>query len=114
MTEVVVPTSTTCARQVKAYLLALESLLQGSRAVFNLGNGGGFSVREVIDAAERVTGRKIPMVVAPRRAGDPARLVADASLAHQELGWRPQYSELEQIISHAWQWEQKLAQRFSS
>ncbi len=99
----------------QAHLLALESLLQGGgSAAFNLGNGGGFSVREVIDAAERVTGRKIPVVVAPRRSGDPARLVADASLAHQELGWRPQYSELEQIIRHAWQWEQTLAQRFSS
>ncbi len=99
----------------QAHLLALESLLQGGgSAAFNLGNGGGFSVREVMAAAERVTGRKIPVVVAPRRAGDPARLVADASLAHQELGWRPQYSELEQIIRHAWQWEQKLAQRFSS
>ena len=98
-----------------AHLLALESLLQGgSRAAFNLGNGGGFSVREVIDAAERVTRRKIPVVVAPRRAGDPARLVADSSLAQQELGWRPRYSELEQIIRHAWQWEQKLVQRFSS
>jgi len=99
----------------QAHLLALERLLQGgSSAAFNLGNGGGFSVREVIDAAERVTGRKIPVSVAPRRAGDPARLVADASLAQRELGWRPQYSELEQIIRHAWQWEQKLAQRFSS
>jgi len=54
------------------------------------------------------------VVIAPRRAGDPARLVADASLAHQELGWRPQHSELEQVIHHAWQWEQKLSQRFSS
>lgn len=99
----------------QAHLLALESLLQsGGNAAFNLGNGGGFSVREVIDTAERVTGRKIPVVVAPRRAGDPARLVADASLAQRELGWRPQFSELEQIIHHAWQWEQKLAQRFSS
>lgn len=99
----------------QAHLLALERLLQGgSSAAFNLGNGGGFSVREVIDTAERVTGRKIPVVVAPRRAGDPARLVADASLAQRELGWRPQFSELEQIIHHAWQWEQKLDQRFSS
>lgn len=99
----------------RAHLLALESLLQGGgSAAYNLGNGGGFSIREVIDAAERVTGRKIPVVTAPRRAGDPARLVADATLARKELGWRPQYGELEQIIRHAWQWEQKLARRFSS
>lgn len=99
----------------QAHLLALERLLRGgSRAAFNLGNGGGFSVREVMAAAERVTGRKIPVSVAPRRAGDPARLVADASFAHRELGWKPQYSELEQIIRHAWTWEQKLAQRVSS
>lgn len=99
----------------QAHLLALERLLQGgSSGVFNLGNGGGFSIREVIAVAGSVSGRNIPVVVAPRRAGDPARLVADASLAHQELGWRPQYSELEQIIRHAWHWEQKLAQRFSS
>ena len=99
----------------QAHLLALERLLQGGgSAAYNLGNGSGFSVREVIAAAEHVTGIKIPVVVAPRRAGDPARLVADASLAQRELGWRPQYSELEQIIRHAWQWEQKLAQRFSS
>ncbi len=70
-----------------------------------LGNGNGFSVKKVIDAAEQVTGRKITVVNGPRRDGDPARLVADSRLARQKLGWRPQYADLATIIEHAWKWE---------
>jgi len=75
---------------------------------FNLGNGSGFSVFEVIDSVRRVTGREIAVEIAPRRSGDPARLVADATRATAELGWRPQYPELDTIVAHAWRWEQSL------
>lgn len=89
-----------------AHWLALQSLMSGGGSQsYNLGNGNGFSVREVIDAAEQVTGRKIPVVTASRREGDPARLVADSTLAQQKLCWKPQFSELQSIIEHAWKWE---------
>jgi UDP-glucose-4-epimerase len=71
---------------------------------FNLGNGSGFSVRQVIEAARQVTGRQIEFELAPRRAGDPAVLVAASTKAHRELGWRPQYTELPPIIESAWRW----------
>ena len=92
-----------------AHLLALEYLERGgaSRA-FNLGNGNGCSVKEVIASVERVTGRRIAVVYGPRRPQDPAALVADASQARQLLGWRPAYSDLDTIVAHAWAWEQKL------
>lgn len=79
----------------------------GETAVFNLGNGGGYSVKQVIQAAEAVTGKSVPVQYGPRRAGDPARLVADATRARSVLGWQPQYAELEIIVRHAWAWEQK-------
>ena len=94
-----------------AHRLAIDGLMQGKASnAYNLGNGSGFSVAEVIAAAERVTGRTIPVTDQPRRAGDPPRLVADARRARDELGWRPQYDSLDTIIAHAWAWEQKLAQ----
>jgi UDP-glucose 4-epimerase len=90
----------------EAHLLALQSLLKGgSSQRYNLGNGNGFSVQEVIDTARRVTGRPIAVRDAPRREGDPARLVADATLARQQLGWVPQFPDLEAIVAHAWAWE---------
>jgi UDP-glucose 4-epimerase len=90
----------------EAHLLALDRLLQGgASAAFNLGNGNGFSVQQVIDTACEATGKAIPVKDAPRREGDPARLVADAALARKELGWNPRYDELETIVRHAWQWE---------
>lgn len=93
---------------VDAHALALDYLQQGGEsAAFNLGNGNGFSVQAVIDAARRVTGREIPLVDAPRRPGDPPRLVADASQARAVLGWQPRYADLETIVAHAWAWEQK-------
>lgn len=92
----------------QAHLLALERLDgTGQSAAYNLGNSRGYSVKEVIETAERVTGRSIPVVRAPRREGDPAVLVADSTRAISELGWRPQYSDLETIVRHAWNWEQK-------
>jgi UDP-glucose 4-epimerase len=70
-------------------------------------------VKEVIDAPCKVTGSRVAVVKAPRRAGDPARLVADCTRARKELGWRPRYSGLETIIQHAWAWERKTAARFA-
>ncbi|MBP5980836.1 MAG: UDP-glucose 4-epimerase GalE [Halomonas sp.] len=92
----------------EAHLLALEYLWQGGEiAAFNLGNGGGFSVQQVIDTIEHVTGYAVPFENTSRRSGDPARLVADAQLAKKTLGWAPRYSGLPTIIKHAWQWEVK-------
>ncbi len=92
----------------QAHLLALQHLLNGgdSRA-YNLGNGTGFSVKQVIDMAQQITGMNIPVVYGQRREGDPARLVADATWAKQQLGWQPRYADLATIIQHAWQWHRK-------
>jgi len=93
----------------EAHWLALQSLLEGADSrCYNLGNGSGYSVREVIDSARQVTGRDIPLTLAGRRAGDPGRLVADSRLARRCLNWRPQYDTLSVIIKHAWAWEQKM------
>ena len=91
-----------------AHLLALEHLLtDGGSDAFNLGNGTGFSVRDVIDTARRVTGRSIPELIRERRAGDPAVLVADSQKARRELGWQPSFEGLDTIVAHAWEWERK-------
>jgi UDP-glucose 4-epimerase len=91
-----------------AHWLAVNSLMRGAASrSYNLGNGGGFSVRQVVDAAERVTGRRIPVAIEGRREGDPARLVADSALARKELGWKPYHTDLGAIIDHAWAWECK-------
>jgi UDP-glucose 4-epimerase len=92
----------------QAPLLALEQLTQsGKSAVYNLGNGNGFSVQQVIDVARKVTGLEIKLNDTPRREGDPAVLVADSALARKELGWMPRYANIEIIVQHAWQWECK-------
>ncbi|WP_041675351.1 UDP-glucose 4-epimerase GalE [Ramlibacter tataouinensis] len=94
-----------------AHLLALRRLEAGAATTtYNLGNGLGHSVNEVIEAARRVTGHPIPMRDDPPRAGDPPVLVADAARARAELGWSPQYGDIETIIAHAWQWERRLHQ----
>ncbi len=94
-----------------AHLLALENLLaDGGSARFNLGNGAGYSINQVIDAARRVTGRDIVVTDGPRRAGDPASLVADSAQARDALGWRPRFADLDLIIAHAWAWEQQYAE----
>ncbi|MDM7323238.1 MAG: UDP-glucose 4-epimerase GalE [Gammaproteobacteria bacterium] len=91
-----------------AHALALDYLLAGGASMrFNLGNGQGFSVQEVIDTARRITGRKIAVRYEARRPGDPARLVADSRLARDVLGWKPKRAELTSIIADAWGWEQK-------
>jgi len=97
-----------------AHVLGLERLLRlqerGEPArqplIYNLGNGTGYSVQQVIETAKAVTGRGLLAHVAPRRAGDPAQLVAAAGKAHSELGWRPRYPDLGTIIEHAWAWHQ--------
>ena len=89
----------------KAHILAVEYLMKGGESnVFNLGNCVGYSVREVIETARKVTGHPIPAVEIPRRAGDPARLVASGVKAKEILGWKPEITELEDIIRSAWAW----------
>ena len=90
-----------------AHLLAFDALETRDRLIFNLGNGRGFSVREVIESARRVTGHPIPAEVHPRRPGDPAVLVASSEKAIRELGWKPKYTQLDEIVRTAWAWHRK-------
>lgn len=90
---------------VDAHILALDRLSKGyESAIYNLGNGEGFSVKEVIEVARKVTNHPIPAEVSPRRAGDPARLVASSNKAIKELGWKPKFASLDSIIETAWKW----------
>jgi UDP-arabinose 4-epimerase len=92
-----------------AHVLALRALEQGGASTaYNLGNGRGFSVREVIDSARRITGRDIPVVVGERRPGDPPVLVGDAGRVRGELGWQPRHAQLDAIIGSAWHWYQSM------
>ncbi len=89
----------------QAHILALDHLLQGGESdVFNLGNGVGFTVKEVIDVARAVTGQPITAETCPRRAGDPAQLIASSKKAVEQLGWKPKYNDLNTIIASAWKW----------
>lgn len=89
-----------------AHSLALGKMQKtGDSARYNLGNGKGFSVQQVIDSAKQVSGKYFKVVITDRRAGDPAILVADATLAKKELGWQPKFDKLETIIETAWNWE---------
>jgi UDP-glucose 4-epimerase len=91
----------------QAHVLALKHLGIGGNSEFiNLGNGQGFSVKEVIETAKKITGKPIEARIAPRRAGDPSRLVADSKKAREVLGWNPQFPDLESIIESAWKWHQ--------
>ena len=91
----------------RAHLLAFEGLKNRDRLVYNLGNGVGFSVREVIESARRVTRHPIAVEECPRRAGDPAVLIASSDKISQELGWKPEYTRLDDIIKTAWKWHQE-------
>ena len=92
----------------RAHLLALESLLQGGgSATYNLGNSTGYSVKQIIEAARRITGHPIPAVTAARRAGDPAILIADSAQVRATLGWQPRYENIDDIIQTAWAWHQQ-------
>ncbi|GAB2748100.1 UDP-glucose 4-epimerase GalE [Salinifilum aidingensis] len=90
-----------------AHLLALQQAAPGTHRIYNLGNGTGFSVRQVLDTCRAVTGHDIPAHVAPRRAGDPATLVAASDAARNELGWRPRRADLDVIVRDAWQFAQR-------
>jgi UDP-glucose 4-epimerase len=85
----------------QAHMLALEAK---SSAYYNLGTGGGTSVKEIITACERVAGKKIAVVAKPRRPGDPARLIAGSAKIQAELGWKPQFQSIDRIIESAWAW----------
>ncbi|MFM2312282.1 MAG: hypothetical protein RLZZ04_1558 [Cyanobacteriota bacterium] len=92
----------------QAHILALKYLLDnGATDVFNLGNASGFSVKEVIETARKITGKEIKAEFSDRRPGDPPALVGSGAKAQKILGWQPAYSNLDDIISHAWQWHQK-------
>jgi UDP-glucose 4-epimerase len=86
-----------------AHLLALETMRPGEHRVFNLGNGNGFSNRQVIDVVREVTGHPVPTGIGPRRAGDPAELVASSDKARRELGWQPAKPTLAQMVADAWE-----------
>ncbi len=99
----------------RAHLLAIEALKQGTESkIFNLGNGQGYSNRQVIETAQRVTGAKIDIKESPRRPGDPAVLVASADRIKAELGWSPKYPQLEEIIASAWRWHKKHPHGYNS
>lgn len=92
---------------VDAHILAVYKLREGVDSnIYNLGSGNGFSVKEMIEAARKVTGHAIPSKVCDKRAGDPAKLVADSSRARAELGWNPQFEDVEVMISSAWKWHE--------
>src|SRR5690606_14556543 len=97
-----------------AHVLALEALEPGRGAAYNLGTGAGFSVREVIDACRRVTGVDLRVREGPRRAGDPPVLVADASRAAAELGWRPRHTSLDAIVASAWEWHRSHPEGYAA
>ncbi|MFI1939513.1 UDP-glucose 4-epimerase GalE [Streptomyces purpureus] len=98
----------------EAHLLALDAVTPGDHLICNLGNGNGFSVREVVETARKVTGHAVPEVTAPRRAGDPAVLVASAEAARERLGWVPSRPDLAEIIEDAWAFARRAAARESA
>jgi UDP-glucose 4-epimerase len=94
-----------------AHLLGLEHLVAGGDTrAYNMGNGMGYSIKELIDITKEVTGNDFTVLMGERRDGDPARLVADSSLLQKELGWKPELADLADIIRHAWEWELKSSQ----
>lgn len=95
-----------------AHLRALDALGEGKQLIYNLGNGRGFSVREVIEVARKVTGHPIPAVESERRPGDPAVLVASSRRIQEELGWTPSFPDLESIVRSAWEWHSEHPQGY--
>ncbi len=98
----------------QAHILAMDYLMSGGESnIFNLGNGVGFTVKEVIDTARKVTGHPIPAKITPRRAGDPAQLIASSEKAKTVLGWHPEHADLEEIIATAWNWHKNHPHGFA-
>ena len=98
----------------QAHILAVDYLRKGNSSdIFNLGNGVGFTVKEVIETARKVTGHPVPAVISQRRAGDPAQLIASSKKAKAVLGWKPQYADIEEIIATAWKWHKNHPDGFS-
>jgi UDP-glucose 4-epimerase len=98
----------------QAHILAMDYLMAGGESnIFNLGNGVGFTVKEVIDTARKVTGHPIPAKITPRRAGDPAQLIASSEKAKTDLGWHPEHANLEEIIATAWNWHKNHPHGFA-
>ncbi len=95
----------------RAHLLAFQALSERDRLIYNIGNGQGFSIREVIESARRVTGHPIPVEEVERRPGDPAVLIASSEKIGREMGWKPEFDTLDKIIATAWQWHQERYQR---
>ena len=93
---------------VKAHILAINFLEKGNSGIFNLGNGNGFSVLEIINSAEKITGKKIDYKIVEKRLGDPASVVASSRKARDTLGWIPEYSDIDKIMISAWNWSKKL------
>ena len=96
-----------------AHIAALAALDEGRSGIYNLGNGEGASVLDIIETAEAVSGKKVPWSYGPRREGDPARLVASAALAKEELGWRPEHPALTDMIGAAWEWMQRFPEGYA-
>lgn len=94
---------------VQAHILGLKRLEQNQSGIYNLGNGQGFSVKEMLDAAREVTGKEIPAIISPRREGDIAISIASSDKAKQELGWQPKYTDVKKIIATAWAFKQYMA-----
>ena len=94
----------------KAHLLAFEALETRDRMIYNIGNGHGFSVREIIEAVRRVTGKPVEVVEEPRRPGDPAVLIASSEKIMRELGWKPEHDSIDNIVASAWEWHQQRYQ----
>ena len=98
----------------QAHILAVDYLRKGNSSdIFNLGNGVGFTVKEVIETARKVTGHPVPAVISQRRAGDPAQLIASSEKAKAVLGWKPQHADIEEIIATAWKWHKNHPDGFS-
>jgi UDP-glucose 4-epimerase len=98
----------------RAHLSALEKLETEKELVYNLGNGKGYSVRQVIDTVRKISGKDFKVIESPRRPGDPAVLTADATKAKKEFGWQPRYAELEKIVGTAWRWHNNHPNGYTS
>ncbi|HEX9074460.1 MAG TPA: GDP-mannose 4,6-dehydratase, partial [Anaerolineae bacterium] len=98
----------------RAHILALGQIEEFSGRAYNMGNGSGYSNLQVVEATRQVTGSRIPVIPAPRRPGDPARLIASSDRIRRELGWIPQYPELVSMVGTAWAWRQKHPRGYAS